>query len=201
MVYMNMRIGYVITALILAIAIVMVVLLIAPTRHEESYITIGLVKVPTNVPRIIVSSVFSNGSQIPINYTCSGLNYSIPLYISNVPSNAKSLMVIMEDLNAPGSVFIHWVLYDAPPNITELPQGIPAQYYVPGIGYQGINDFGKVGYGGPCPPPGPPHEYVIIVLALNRELLPSSESDFDLVRSVNVGDVVGYGVLIGYYGG
>ncbi|WP_243678512.1 hypothetical protein [Vulcanisaeta distributa] len=89
-----------------------------------------------------------------------------------------------------------------PPNITELPpQGIPAQYYVPGIGYQGINDFGKVGYGGPCPPPGPPHEYVIIVLALNRELPPSSESDFDLVRSINVSDVVGYGVLIGYYGG
>ncbi|WP_243678218.1 hypothetical protein [Vulcanisaeta distributa] len=94
-----MRIGYVITALILVIVIVMVVLLIAPFRHEESYITIGLVKVPTSVPKIIVSSVFSNGSQIPINYTCNGLNYSIPLHISNVPSNAKSLMVIMEDVS------------------------------------------------------------------------------------------------------
>ncbi len=167
-----------------------------------SYVTIGLVKVPIGVPKIIVSSVFNNGSQIPINYTCNGLNYSIPLYISNVPSDAKSLVVIMEDLNAPGGVFIHWVLYDAPPNITELPpQGVPAQYYVPGIGYQGINDFGKVGYGGPCPPPGPPHEYVIIVLALNRELPPSNESDFDLIRSIAVGDIVGYGVLIGYYGG
>lgn len=82
-----------------------------------------------------------------------------------------------------------------------MPQGIPTQYYVPGIGYQGINDFGKVGYGGPCPPPGPPHKYVIIVLALNRELPPLNEDDIGLIRSINVNDIVGYGVLIGYYGG
>ena len=196
-----MRLSYIIIALVVVIAIVIAALLTIPTRHEVPYVVIGLVKVPANAPKIVVSSVFNNGSRIPINYTCDGLNYSIPLYISNVPSNAKSLMIVMEDLNAPGGVFIHWVLYDVPPNITELPQGIPTQYYVPGIGYQGINDFGKVGYGGPCPPPGPPHEYVVIVLALNRELPPSNESDFDLIRSISVGDIVGYGVLIGYYGG
>ncbi|GAB6944611.1 YbhB/YbcL family Raf kinase inhibitor-like protein [Vulcanisaeta sp. JCM 14467] len=196
-----MRLSYIIIALVVVIAIVIVVLLTIPTRHEVPYVVIGLVKVPANVPKIVVSSVFSNGSRIPINYTCDGLNYSIPLYISNVPSNAKSLMIVMEDLNAPGGIFIHWVLYDVPPNITELPQGIPAQYYVRGIGYQGINDFGKVGYGGPCPPPGPPHEYVVMVLALNRELPPSNESDFNIIRSINVGDIVGYGILIGYYGG
>ncbi|WP_054857980.1 YbhB/YbcL family Raf kinase inhibitor-like protein [Vulcanisaeta sp. JCM 16159] len=196
-----MRIGHVIIVLILVMAVVMAVLLVIPTMHRASYVTIGLVKVPTNALRIIVSSVFSNGSQIPINYTCNGLDYSIPLYINDVPSNAKSLVIIMEDLNAPSGVFIHWVLYDVPPNITELPQGIPTQYYVPGIGYQGINDFGKVGYGGPCPPPGPPHKYVIIVLALNRELPPLNEDDIGLIRSINVNDIVGYGVLIGYYGG
>ncbi len=190
-----------IIVLILVMAVVMAVLLVIPTMHRASYVTIGLVKVPTNALRIIVSSVFSNGSQIPINYTCNGLDYSIPLYINDVPSNAKSLVIIMEDLNAPSGVFIHWVLYDVPPNITELPQGIPTQYYVPGIGYQGINDFGKVGYGGPCPPPGPPHKYVIIVLALNRELPPLNEDDIGLIRSINVNDIVGYGVLIGYYGG
>ena len=196
-----MRLSYIIIALVVVIAIVIAALLTIPTRHEVPYVMIGLVKVPVNVPKIVVSSVFSNGSRIPVNYTCDGLNYSIPLYISNVPSNAKSLMIVIEDLNAPGGVFIHWVLYDVPPNITELPQGIPAQYYVPGIGYQGINDFGSVGYGGPCPPPGPPHEYVVIVLALNKELPPSNESDFNLIRSISVGDIVGYGVLIGYYGG
>ena len=196
-----MRLSYIIIALVVVIAIVIAALLTIPTRHEVPYVVIGLVKVPANAPKIVVSSVFNNGSRIPINYTCDGLNYSIPLYISNVPSNAKSIMIVMEDLNAPGGIFLHWVLYDVPPNITELPQGIPTQYYVPGIGYQGINDFGKVGYGGPCPPPGPPHEYVVIVLALNRELPPSNESDFDLIRSISVGDIVGYGVLIGYYGG
>ncbi|WP_446752026.1 YbhB/YbcL family Raf kinase inhibitor-like protein [Vulcanisaeta sp. JCM 16161] len=196
-----MKLGYVIAALVLAIAVIMLITFTILTGHKASYVVIGLVKVPMSVPRMTVSSVFTNGSQIPINYTCNGLDYSIPLYISNVPGNAKSLMVIMEDLNAPGGVFIHWVLYDIPPNITELPQGIPAQYYVPGIGYQGINDFGKIGYGGPCPPPGPPHEYVIIVLALDRELPPLNESDVYLIRSISVGDVVSYGVLIGYYGG
>ena len=196
-----MRLSYIVIALVVVIAIVIAALLTIPTRHEVPYVVIGLVKVPANVPKIVVSSVFNNGSRIPINYTCDGLNYSIPLYISNVPSNAKSLMIVMEDLNAPGGIFLHWVLYDVPPNITELPQGIPTQYYVPGIGYQGINDFGKVGYGGPCPPPGPPHEYVVIVLALNKELPPSNESDFNIIRSISVGDIVGYGVLIGYYGG
>ena len=186
--------------LIIVIAVI-VVIIVLPIRHGARYVTIGLIKVPSNLPRIIVSSVFSNGSQIPATYTCNGLNYSIPLYISNVPSGTKSIMVIMEDLNAPGSIFIHWVLYDTPPNITELPQGVPTQYYVPGIGYQGINDFGKVGYGGPCPPPGPPHEYVIIVLALDRVLPPLNESDFNLIRSININDIVGYGDLIGYYGG
>lgn len=111
-----------IIVLILVMAVVMAVLLVIPTMHRASYVTIGLVKVPTNAPRIIVSSVFNNGSQIPINYTCNGLDYSIPLYINDVPSNAKSLVIIMEDLNAASGVFIHWVLYDVPPNITELPQ-------------------------------------------------------------------------------
>ena len=195
-----MRLTYLAAVLIIVIAVVAVIIAL-PGRHEARYVTIGLIKVPNNLPRIVVSSVFSNGSQIPTVYTCNGPDYSIPLYISHVPSDAKSLMVVMEDLNAPGGVFLHWVLYDVPPNITEIPQGVPAQYYVPGIGYQGINDFGRVGYGGPCPPPGPPHEYVIVILALNRELPPFNGSDVVLIRSINESDVVGYGVLIGYYGG
>lgn len=194
-----------ITALVIVI-IIAAALVIGTLRYTgrgvTKVISIGLVKVPLNTPRIIVKSVFNNGSQIPVNYTCNGLDESIPLYISNVPNNTKSLMVIMEDLNAPNGIFVHWVLYDVPPNITEIPQGVPAQYYVPGVGYQGLNDFGKVGYGGPCPPGGPPHEYVIIILALNREITPSEGvSDLSLINAVGVNDIVGYGVLTGYYGG
>ncbi|WP_243680573.1 YbhB/YbcL family Raf kinase inhibitor-like protein [Vulcanisaeta souniana] len=156
--------------IVLVIIIITMAMIIGTLQYARrggvtKAISIGLVKVPSNAPRIIVKSVFNNGSQIPINYTCNGLDVSIPLYISNVPNNTKSLMVIMEDLDAPNGIFVHWVLYDVPPNVTEIPQGVSAQYYVPGVGYQGLNDFGKVGYGGPCPPAGPPHEYVIIVLA------------------------------------
>ncbi len=191
----------------LAIVIIIVAAFIIGTlqytgRGVTKVISIGLVKVPLNTHRIIVKSVFNNGSQIPITYTCNGLDESMPLYINNVPNNTKSLMVIMEDLNAPNGIFVHWVLYDIPPNVTEIPQGVPAQYYVPGIGYQGLNDFGKVGYGGPCPPSGPPHEYVIIILALNREIAPGEGvSDLGLINAVGVNDIVGYGVLTGYYGG
>ncbi len=196
-----MRLGHLVIILVIVVAAAMAVLITLLSRHGPRYVTIGLIRLPSNLPRITVSSVFSNGSQIPTTYTCNGPDYSVPLYISHVPSNAKSIMVVMEDLNAPGGVFLHWVLYDVPPNITEIPQGIPASYYVPGIGYQGINDFGRVGYGGPCPPPGPPHEYVIVVLALDRTLPSLNESDAVLIRSINASDVVGYGILIGYYGG
>jgi Raf kinase inhibitor-like YbhB/YbcL family protein len=111
-------------------------------------------------------------------------------------------MVVMEDLNAPGGVFIHWVLYDVPPNVTQIPEGLPAGFYIPGIGIQGVNDFGRIGYGGPCPPPGPPHEYVVVVLALKTVIKPlPNVSDRYLLSLLNESDVVGYGILIGYYGG
>ncbi len=194
----------VIIGIILILAVLIAVVLTVSTirKPQTSIQSIGLVKVPTSAARIIVSSAFSNGSRIPTMYTCNGVNISIPLELSNIPSSAKSLMVVMEDLNAPGGIFIHWVLYDIPINVTQIPAGIPNTFYVNGIGYQGINDFGKVGYGGPCPPPGPAHEYVIIVLALNKTIEPAPNlNDEDLIKSINVKDVIGYGVLIGYYGG
>jgi Raf kinase inhibitor-like YbhB/YbcL family protein len=191
-------------SLVIAIAavltIVVLTVLIQQGAKTQMYV-IGLVKVPAKAQRIIVKSTFTNGSLIPSKYTCNGTDISIPLKLIGIPNNTVSLMIIIEDLNAPSGVFIHWALYNIPPNTTTIPQGVPNQYYVPGLGYQGINDFGRVGYGGPCPPPGPPHEYVIVVLALNSTIEPKPNvSDRTLISKLNTSDIVGYGILIGYYG-
>lgn len=194
----------VITAVVVVIVVIIAVMLThAPSvGHATRTVHVGLVTLPASASEIIVvSNAFGNGSSIPQIYTCNGANVSIPLSWSNVPSNTKSILIIMEDLNAPGGPFLHWVVYNIPPNVTGLPQGLPNTPYVPGIGYQGINDFGKVGYGGPCPPPGSAHEYVILVIALNTTLpLGPGISGHDVIDSVGVNDIVGYGVLIGYYG-
>jgi hypothetical protein len=107
-------------------------------------------------------------------------------------------MVIMEDLDAPRGVFLHWLLYNISPVINELPAGMPRESVVAGLGLQGLNDFGNYGYNGPCPPPGPAHRYVIIVLALNETYSPTGDS-----RSVINGasGIVGYGYTVGLYGG
>ena len=117
----------------------------------------------------VKSSAFKNGEIIPSKYTCDGKNVSIPLNIENFPKETKSFAVIMDDPDAPIGTFIHWVIYNIPSNFTNLPENIPN---VPILKYgilQGRNDFGKIGYGGPCPPNGT-HRYFIKVYALDKVL-------------------------------
>ncbi len=119
----------------------------------------------------VVSPAFENGGMIPAKYTCDDANISIPLVFVSVPHDAKSIAVVMDDPDAPVGIFVHWVIYDIPTQIEALPEGIPN---VPELEYgikQGINDFGEIGYGGPCPPPGHgPHRYFIKAYALDRVL-------------------------------
>ena len=114
----------------------------------------------------IVSPAFENGGMIPVEYTCDGEDISIPIRFVDVPPQAKSLALVMEDPDAPMGTFTHWVIYNIPASIQELPAGIvnePALEY--GI-MQGLNDFGRFGYGGPCPPNGA-HRYFIKAFALS----------------------------------
>jgi Raf kinase inhibitor-like YbhB/YbcL family protein len=101
----------------------------------------------------VYSPAYGNGSAIPAQYTCDGADISPPLAWSGVPQGAKSLLVEMVDPDAPGGEFIHWVIYNISPNSTGLPQGVPPAAAT-AYGLQAVNDFGEVGYGGPCPPPG-----------------------------------------------
>ena len=105
-----------------------------------------------------LTSVFEPDGRIPPRYTCDGRDGSPPLGWSDVPDNVRSFVLIVDDPGAPGGTFVHWVVYDLPPEARGLPEGLPPREATAGGGAQGLNDFGRVGYGGPCPPAGPPHQ-------------------------------------------
>jgi len=116
------------------------------------------------------SPSFSGGSSIPKKFTCEGSDVSPPLQWSDPPANTQSLALIADDPDAPAGTWTHWVVYDLPPNLRQLPEAVPKQATIPGGGSQGTNDFGKIGYGGPCPPPGNPHRYFFRLYALEKKL-------------------------------
>ena len=140
----------------------------------------------------ITSSAFQQAASIPSKFTCDGANTSPPLQISDVPSEAKSLVLIVDDPDAPSGLFTHWIVWNISPQTSTIAEGSTPK------GVQGTNDFGKSGYGAPCPPSGT-HRYYFKIFALDRELdLPigAQRSQFDAAIK---GHVVAQGELMGRY--
>ncbi len=130
------------------------------------------------------SSAFQNGGEIPVKFTCDGDDASPPLEWSDPPAHTRSLALIADDPDAPSGTFTHWVLYDLPRQ-TRLPEGVPPKENISSGGLQGRNGFGKVGYGGPCPPRGKPHRYFFKLYALDSELkLPPGASKADVENAM-----------------
>jgi hypothetical protein len=122
---------------------------------------------------VLTSTAFQNGAPIPSRYTCDGADRSPPLAWSGAPPNTRSYVLLVEDPDAPGGTFVHWVVYDIPATITELPEGVPEGPSPPqlGGGHQGHTSFrGPPRYGGPCPPRGPAHHYHFRLYALDAPL-------------------------------
>ncbi len=115
----------------------------------------------------ISSSAFKEGNFIPEKYTCKGRDISVPLTLKSIPKDVKSFALICDDPDAPFGTWVHWVIYDIPADVTEIKEGVPTDKVLPDGSKQGINDFGKIGYGGPCPPPGNAHRYVFKIYALD----------------------------------
>ena len=118
----------------------------------------------------LTSSAFAEGQPIPEKYTCAGKNLSPPLSWKEVPAATKSLVLIVDDPDAHGGPWVHWLVYDLPATATELPEGLPRSQYIPGSAKQGLNDFKHLGYGGPCPPAGKAHRYYFKLYALDTVL-------------------------------
>ncbi|QEH34882.1 putative kinase inhibitor [Aquisphaera giovannonii] len=141
------------------------------------------------------SRAFADGAAIPREYTCDGADRSPPLEWSGVPAASKSLSLIVDDPDAPAGTWSHWVAYDIDPAVSSLRGGIPADE--PSF-RQGTNDFGKPGYGGPCPPSGT-HHYHFRLYALDRRLdLPAGATRRAVLDAV-AGHILAEGRLIGTY--
>jgi Raf kinase inhibitor-like YbhB/YbcL family protein len=142
----------------------------------------------------ISSTAFFEGGMIPGRYTCDGEDLSPPFVWSGVPAGAQSLVMIADDPDAPVGTWVHWVIYDLPLELNGLPEAIS------GIGKQGKNDFRKLGYGGPCPPPGKPHRYFFKLYALDRLLnLPSGATKAEVEKAMK-GHILAEGQIMGKYG-
>lgn len=111
----------------------------------------------------LTSTAFGEGETIPAKYTCDGENRSPALAWSGAPAGTQSFALLMEDPDAPRGTFTHWIAWGLAPSQNQLPEDARS------IPMQGQNDFGKTGYGGPCPPPGPAHRYFFRLYALDRK--------------------------------
>jgi Raf kinase inhibitor-like YbhB/YbcL family protein len=148
----------------------------------------------------VTSTAFSTGQTIPQKYTCSGADVSPPLTWGLSRAGTKSIAVIADDTDAPGGTFTHWMLFNLPADTDELTENIPRMPTLPSGAKQGVNDFGKTGYSGPCPPSGQPHHYHFKVYALDRQLnlTPDAKSK-DLTAAMNH-HIVAEGELTGVFG-
>jgi Raf kinase inhibitor-like YbhB/YbcL family protein len=119
---------------------------------------------------MLIESVFKSQQPIPSKYTCDGENISPPLKFSQIPSGAKSLVLIVDDPDAPRGTFDHWVVWNLPPNLKELTEDAQELTRLSPAPIQGVNGYGKAYYSGPCPPAGKPHHYHFKLYALNAQL-------------------------------
>ncbi len=145
------------------------------------------------------SKSFPAGGDIPSRFTCDGDNLSPALSWSAPPKRTQSWALIADDPDAPVGTFVHWVLYDLPASARELGEGVPATADPAKAGRQGTNDFRRLGYGGPCPPPGKPHRYFFRLYALDRKLdLPPGARRQEVDQAMK-GHILEQGELMGRY--
>jgi len=146
----------------------------------------------------INSSAFREGDMIPKKYTCDGADISPPLAWDTVPMNTKSLALISDDPDAPMGTWVHWVIYNIPPTIKELPENIPPHRTLENGAQQGTNDFRKIGYGGPCPPRRT-HRYYFKLYALDKVLDSEPGLTKDQLLKAMEGHILAQGQLMGRY--
>jgi len=147
---------------------------------------------------VLKSAAFSEGGWIPEKYTCDGDNVSPPLEWSGIPAGTATLALICDDPDAPMGTWVHWVVFNIPPETDGLPENVPPERELRQGGLQGINDFRKIGYGGPCPPGGT-HRYFFKLYALDcRPDLPAGITKSQLMAAME-GHILDQAVLMGRY--
>jgi Raf kinase inhibitor-like YbhB/YbcL family protein len=148
----------------------------------------------------LTSTAFAPDATIPVVHTCDGADRSPPLAWREPPANAQAFALVCEDPDAPAGTWVHWVLYGLPPTARTLPSGVAALEKLPDGSRQGTNDFRRIGWGGPCPPPGKAHRYVFRLQALDAPVDVPPGASRDALRRAVEGHVVGEATLTGRYG-
>ena len=187
----------------ISIGISIIVLLLPAGGRSPSTESLLPDKEAKSMTILIESPAFPDGGTIPKLYTCDGKDISPPLRWSGVPEAARSLALICEDPDAPRGTWTHWVIFDIPATVKSLGEGVAATERVtvaageePAL--QGTNDFGKIGYGGPCPPGGT-HHYLFRIYALDTRLgLGPKTTRLGLLGSIK-GHILAEGKLTGLY--
>jgi len=146
----------------------------------------------------VTSTAFAEGELIPRRHTCDGQDVSPPLVWSGIPEGTQSIVLICDDPDAPMGTWVHWVLFNLPAETAELSDDIPETATLESGAVHGKNDFGRLGYGGPCPPGGT-HRYFFKVYALDQKLsLESGATKAQLCQAME-GHVLAEGQLMGKY--
>ena len=146
----------------------------------------------------ITSSAFEEGGMIPVKHTCDGTDVTPSLAWTSVPEGTKTFALICDDPDAPMGTWVHWVLFNLPANITELPENVPPERELESGAMQGMNDFRNIGYGGPCPPGGT-HRYYFKLYALDTEIdLEPGTTKQELVTAME-SHILAKGQLMGRY--
>ena len=157
---------------------------------------------PSTTSLAVTSTAFKNGDAIPAQFTCDGADRSPPLAWSGAPKNTAAFALLVEDPDAPGGTFIHWVIYDIASSVSSMPEGVAKGETVSALGgaRQGRTGFkGTPGYGGPCPPRGAAHHYHFRLFALDRTLgIPAGASRDDVMSAMR-GHELARGELVGTY--
>jgi len=145
------------------------------------------------------TNAFPSAGVIPAKYTCSGADLSPELSWNHAPASTRALVLIMDDPDAPSGTFTHWILYNLSSQEKQLPENLPKTEQVLAEALQGRNDFGRTGYGGPCPPPGRPHRYFFKLYALDTKLNLKAGASRKEVEVAMKGHILGQAELMGTF--
>ena len=146
------------------------------------------------------SRAFQQDGAIPTKFTCDGRDLSPALEWRNPPAGTLSFTLIVDDPDAPNGTWVHWLLYDLPPTASHLDEGMSPLRELPSGARQGMNDFRRIGYGGPCPPRGSEHRYYFRLFALDAMLGLRPGAKRPEIEAAMAGHVLARAELMGHYG-
>lgn len=152
----------------LSVPLVLFAAVAIPVISAESRDLVPVLPLHAEQVMTISSPSFSNGGDIPKKFTCDGADVSPQLSWSGAPSSTKSFALLSDDPDAPAGTWNHWAIWNIPANLRGLPEGVPKNAHLADGTAQGVNDFKKSGYNGPCPPAGKPHRYYFKLFALDQ---------------------------------